>query len=73
MQRYATSCKPFGFNIISCVRLILFKIKNNVYAGRAQNSVRVWSIGHATCSGAKDALSAEERLGPHGLLHIIQG
>ena len=29
-------------------------------SGRAQDSVRIRPFGHATCSGAKDAISAKE-------------
>ncbi|KAJ6997772.1 hypothetical protein NC653_014112 [Populus alba x Populus x berolinensis] len=41
--------------------------------GRAQDPVSIWPSGHATVAGPKNALSAEESMGPHGLLHTIQG
>ena len=43
------------------------------YAGRTQDSISIWPFGHATQSGAKDALGTEERLGTNGFLHIVQG
>lgn len=46
-------------------------IKLHYFAGRAQDSVRFWPFGHSTFAGAKNALSSQERMGTHGLLHII--
>jgi len=48
-------------------------IRSIISAGRAQDSVSIWSSGHATSAGPENALSTEERMGSHGLLHIIQG
>lgn len=54
--------------------LVLFFIKDMVlFAGRTQNTISIWSSGHATCSSAKDAHGTEERLGSNGFLHIFQG
>ncbi|KAJ6919930.1 hypothetical protein NC651_013766 [Populus alba x Populus x berolinensis] len=58
-----------------CIILLLLCL-TFMFHGRAWQSTRSNQhrpSGHATGAAPKNALSAEESMGPHGLLHIIQG